>query len=139
KIDPTSGTVTEYPVPTPGSQPVGIAPGPDGNVWLTEAHGNRIGTIDPSGTITEYPIVPAPDDTGPLGSRAITPGPDGNLWFTVNTTNQIGSITTSGTVTEYPISTGSSQPYGITGSPKPHPSTMWFTENNGNKIGKIAV
>src|SRR5881409_2252723 len=34
----------EYPV-TRLSGPVGIAPGPDGNLWFTEVDGNRIGKI----------------------------------------------------------------------------------------------
>ena len=37
--------------------PLGIAAGPDGNLWFTEAAtGNRIGRITPTGTITEYPL-----------------------------------------------------------------------------------
>ena len=32
----TAGVITEYSVPTGGSQPLGVALGPDGNIWFTE-------------------------------------------------------------------------------------------------------
>lgn len=54
----TAGVFTEYPVPTPLSNPYGITAGPDGNVWFTEqasgpcqfgfcSHPNKIGRIVP--------------------------------------------------------------------------------------------
>ena len=50
-----SGTVTEFSTGiTPGSVPKSIAAGPDGNMWFTEAFGNRIGRITPTGTVTEF-------------------------------------------------------------------------------------
>jgi len=42
-----AGTVTEFPLPLPG-EPFGITAGPDGNVWFTEAFGNKIGRITTS-------------------------------------------------------------------------------------------
>jgi hypothetical protein len=48
-------TITEYAIPTGGSQPIGITAGPDGNLWFTELSGNKIGKITTSGTITEFP------------------------------------------------------------------------------------
>ena len=44
----TGGAVTEYIVPTPGSEPRGITAGPDGRVWFVEAHGNKVGALRPS-------------------------------------------------------------------------------------------
>ncbi len=81
-----SGTITEFPLPTGTILPVGIAAGPDGNLWFTE-FGGTIGRISPSGTITEFPL--------PSGSatRGIAAGPDGNLWFTESDGNNIGRIT----------------------------------------------
>ena len=43
----TDGIVTEYPIPTPNSQPVGIAAGPDGNLWFTESASGKIGRLVP--------------------------------------------------------------------------------------------
>jgi len=85
---PPAGTITEFPLPTPGSQPGVITAGPDGNLWFTEVDGNKIGRITPGGRISEFPL-PTP------GSQpgAITAGPDGNLWFTEVDGNKIGRIT----------------------------------------------
>src|SRR5579864_2260856 len=43
-------------VPTSGSVPTGIVTGPDGNVWFTEAHANKIGKLDTTNHITEFVI-----------------------------------------------------------------------------------
>ena len=86
-----SAQVTEFPVPTASSNPVGIASVPDGNLWFTEGQGNKIGKITTSGVITEFPIPTI--NSGPVG---ITAGPDGNLWFAEGQGNKIGRITTGG-------------------------------------------
>jgi len=41
----TAGSFTEYAIPTRGSGAAGIAAGPDGNLWFTEAMSNKIGRI----------------------------------------------------------------------------------------------
>jgi streptogramin lyase len=41
----TAGIVTEYPVTSPGSNPVGITVGPDGNIWFTENATDKIGVL----------------------------------------------------------------------------------------------
>ncbi len=69
----TSGVITEYPIPTPGSMPGAIVLGSDGNMWFSEPGVNRIGSITPTGEIAEYPT--------PGVSGDITLGPDGNIWF----------------------------------------------------------
>ena len=44
RISP-AGTVTEFALPTAGSQPVGIAAGPDGNLWFGELGQARLGRL----------------------------------------------------------------------------------------------
>ena len=127
----TAGTVTEYPIPTPDSQPVGITVDSHGNFWFTESHGNKIGEITQSGQITEY-TVPTPNSE----PEGITSGPDGNLWFTEFSGNKIGEITTNGQITEYSIPTANSEPENIIDGPD---GNLWFTEFNGNNIGKITT
>jgi streptogramin lyase len=156
----TSGTITEYPLQTPGSGPFGITTGPDGALWFTEDGGGEacgpstcvatapfpgIGRITTSGTITEYPL-PNPLDTPGM----IAVGPDGALWFTESGScaypnpnncvslapDKIGRITTSGALTEYPISTANAGTFGIAAGPD---GAMWFTESNNNEIGRITV
>src|SRR6266849_5962704 len=82
----TAGTITEFPVPTAGSNPGGITLGPDGKMWFTEQSGNKIGRITTSGVITEFGLT-CPVFCGPA---FITAGPDGNLWFAESPGNNIG-------------------------------------------------
>src|SRR5262249_35094440 len=70
-----AGVLTEFPVPTGGSEPMGIATGPDGNVWFTESVSQKVGRITKTGLVTEYPVPGA----GTLGAMAR--GADGTMWF----------------------------------------------------------
>jgi virginiamycin B lyase len=124
-------TITEFSIPTSGSQPFDITSGPDGALWFVEQGGNKIGRITTAGSITEF-SVPTPG-SGPSG---ITAGPDGALWFTELFGGKIGRITTSGTITEFTVPTSFSGPGGITTGPD---GALWFTQFNGNKIGRITT
>ena len=124
-----AGQITEFSVPTANSQPVGIAGGPDGNLWFTESGRNQIGRITLAGQITEFSVPTA--NSQPDGIAA---GPDGNLWFTENHGDQIGRITPAGQITEFPVPTASSYPFGIAGGPD---GNLWFTESGRNQIGRI--
>ena len=95
--------IVEYPLPLGGSAstPFQIIQGPDGNMWFSESFASYIGKIDPSGTVTEYPL------TAGRSSYGLAIGPDGNMWFTEDTfsgapTNRytVSKITPSGTLTE---------------------------------------
>ena len=127
----SSQTVTEFSSGlTAGSNPKGIAAGPDGNLWFTESTGNSIGKITPSGVITEFSNG-LDADSYPWG---ITSGPDGNIWFTVN--HGIGKIIpSSGSISVF--STGLadfSSPAEIT---RGADGNLWFTDYGTNAIGKI--
>jgi streptogramin lyase len=123
--------IVEFDVPTPGSQPLGIAPGPDGALWFTEKAGNKIGRMTPDGAVTEYSI-PTPGSD----PAWIAAGPDGALWFTEFSTsaNKVGRITTQGVITEFSLPLPNSYPLGITAGPD---GNVWFTEKGGHKIGRI--
>jgi hypothetical protein len=41
----TSGTITEFPLPTPRSAPQGVTSGPDGAIWFTEFNAGKIGRL----------------------------------------------------------------------------------------------
>jgi streptogramin lyase len=98
---PATGSVTEFMIPTAGGHPVGIAGGPDGNLWFTELDGNQIGRMTPSGAATEFPI-----PTANSAPEDIALGPDGNLWFTESLPTldfgdgTMGHVTPTGVVTE---------------------------------------
>src|SRR5258706_4683447 len=87
----TAGTITEFPIPTAGSQPEGITSGPDQALWFAEGGGDKIGRITTSGTITAFTLPTA--DSRPY---RITSGPDQALWFTEAQGNKIGRISTGG-------------------------------------------
>lgn len=71
-----------------GSQPRGIAAGPDGNFWFISNLGiGRIFTTD--GIATEFSAGLTPG----VGTRVITAGAEGNLWFTEPAVDRLGRIT----------------------------------------------
>jgi virginiamycin B lyase len=82
----TAGVVTEFATPTSPAVPLGIAAGPDGNLWFTENGARRIAQIAASGAITELNVLT-------FGPHGITAGSDGNLWFIERSSNRIGRLT----------------------------------------------
>ena len=124
----TSGTATNFGIPTANGHPARIALGADGNLWFTESFANRIGRITPGGTVTEFPI-----PTGNSDPTGIASGPDGNLWFTELNGNKIGRMTTAGVLTEFPIPTAAALPTAIAAGPD---GNLWFTEY-ASKIGRV--
>jgi streptogramin lyase len=111
----------------------GIAAGPDGNMWFTEAGGGgAIARITPQGQVTEF--TSGITQGAPQG---ITAGPDGNMWFTESGgVGAVGRITPQGQITEFTqgITSGNS-PAGITAGPD---GILWFTEDgDSGTIGRI--
>jgi virginiamycin B lyase len=99
----TSGSFTEYTIPTvpasPGEftpGPAGITAGPDGNLWFTDPFSNKVARVTTSGIFTEYSIPgtvqmsPALPTSGYPAS--ITAGPDGNIWFTEAWGNKVAKV-----------------------------------------------
>lgn len=108
RLDPATGQITMYPVPTPDSWPLGITAGPDGALWITERSADKVARMTTDGTFTEWNL------TSGANPQRIVAGPDGAIWFTELRGGQIGRISTSGTLTETPIAGG---PVGITVGP----------------------
>lgn len=123
----SSGTFTEFKLPTPNSFPGDITTGSDGNMWFTEQAVGRLGRITPSGVITEFAGVGNPG--------SIAAGPDGNIWISDAFSPEITRV----------IPVGSNQ-IDITVFPTPSTPTMirpgnannlLFTEFSANKIASI--
>src|SRR5438105_12422164 len=140
-----AGVLTEYPVPTAGSYPVGIITGPDGAIWFAEEYGNNLGRLDMATLkITEYPTAwTRPDNFG----RPYTPspyklaiGPDSNLWLTARNSNQLASFNLSTkTFTAFdlpgPVSlSGGGNPAGVVAGPDHNP---WVAEAGTNEVLKV--
>ena len=124
--------ITEFPMPSSGSYPYGIAVGPDGNLWFTETIANRLGRITTNGVITEFTLPPAAQSV-----RGIAAGGDGRLWFCAYGSGQIGAMTTNGVTTLYTIPRAANEPFKL-----PQYITrgsgmgMWYTDL-GYRIGRI--
>jgi streptogramin lyase len=128
-IRPTPpGVVTEYPVPTAGSSPTGIALGPDRNLWFTEYSGNNVARMTTAGAVTEFAI-----PTAQAKPEGITAGPDGALWFAESGIGKVARFSGSGTITEFPTHSASTAPWGIAAGPD---GNVWFTENASRQVGR---
>ncbi len=131
----TNGVITNFPLPGVNEGPAGITLGPDNRPWFAELYVNKIGTLDATNGLHEYPIgFPAPNTNSyPFHVAA---GPDGNLWFTENISGKLGRMTTAGvTLPEFQLSTNC-QPFDIIAGPD---GAMWFTEANANIVGRITT
>jgi streptogramin lyase len=114
---------------TPGVGLYGIASGPDGNLWFTEATLGGLGRITPAAVITEFTA------GFPTGEpRGIVTGPDGNLWVAMaGGAGAIAKVTQSGEVTEYPVPTaGDPTDIAVGGD-----NNLWYTDPAANLIGRI--
>jgi virginiamycin B lyase len=88
RVNLTTFAITQWSVPTAGSQPVGITTGGDGNLYFTERTGNKVGILPVGGgSIVEYPL-----PTASALPDKITLGPDGNLWFTEHSSSELGRL-----------------------------------------------
>lgn len=128
-LDPETGTVKEYPTPTPGSGPHGIIVAPDGEVWYTGNAKGLIGRLDPrTGKITEFKIDGARDPHTPLWL-------DGKLWFTAQQANKYGVLDPgTGAAMLYDSPVPRSKPYGLQRAPD---GTLWMALFGTNKLGHL--
>ncbi len=98
RLTPT-GELAEFDLPREGGHPIRLTTGPDGNVWFTEAFGQRVARIAPNGQIQGFPLSPSsrPYD--------IAAGFDGALWFMEEKGDfpVLARITTAGAITEFPL------------------------------------
>lgn len=59
KID-GSGIITEYPIPTQGGGPYGIAAASNGTIWFTEFNSHEVGRMRTNGNVREFAVPFAP-------------------------------------------------------------------------------
>ena len=131
-------TITEFPIPSAGLLPAGIAAGPDGALWFAAGIGSpaKMGRIATDGTVTEFPLTAEGANPVSFGNvNSVTTGPDGALWFTTSS-HLIGRLTTTGTVTAFTTPNADAATLGITTGPD---GALWFTEGIGGAVGRIAT
>ena len=123
ELNPTTGVITEYPVPETNTAAIHSAvPAPDGSVWLTEQGTNKIGRWDPeTKKITEFQ-----DD---WGKHTIRIGTDGQVWSTGGLNRFDPKYQTFTHIGEVPSA------YGISVDPV---GNVWFAELRADgRIGKV--
>jgi virginiamycin B lyase len=123
ELNPTTGVITEYPVPETRTAAIHSAvPAPDGSVWLTEQGTDKIGRWDPkTKQITEFP-----DDWGKHTARI---GVDGRVWSTGGLNVYDPKYETFTHITDVPSA------YGIA---LDKDGNAWFAElRKDGRIGKV--
>jgi streptogramin lyase len=117
--------------------PVAIAAGPDGNLWVgaNENFTASIVRVTPAGVMTSYPVGGADD------ILSLIVGPDGQLWFTTGTTTieKVGSISTSGVVQQYsppPVGATQRSTQGLTVGAD---GNLWFVDNANGSVDPVSV
>jgi uncharacterized repeat protein (TIGR01451 family) len=88
----TTGLITEYPVPTTNSYPIGIAVGSDGAIWFTETNTGKIGRIATG--YTDPPVL-----TVSVSHIGYFTPPQQGATYTVTVSNLAGTGATNGMVT----------------------------------------
>ena len=139
----TSGTPTppptpppvvsaQYPIPTASSNPMGIALGSDGNIWITEFSKAKVAQLVANGSISEN-VTPT-RKSEPYG-MASGPGPNVNVWFAESAVGKVGQITTTGPpYTEYTFPVPNTKPTNITLGAD---GNMWVTDPGTNSVWRI--
>jgi streptogramin lyase len=125
RYDLSTGTFTEFLLPTSFSFPGDITTGADGNMWFTEQAVGKFGRITPSGVITEFTGVDSPG--------SITAGPDGNIWITSAFVSEIARVTPTIDITLFPT------PSTPTQIRPGNQNNLLFTEISANKIASITT
>jgi virginiamycin B lyase len=88
KLDPTTGEITEYDLPSPAFEPYELCVDNEDAVWVAGFLSNTLARFDrATGTFVEYPI-PTPRSE----IRKMTPDPKGGVWFAQSHTDTIGHI-----------------------------------------------
>ena len=128
----TGGAITEYPLGSNTTLPVGMALDPSHTgVWFTLYGANALGLMLPNGSIASQFTIPTPNSR-PI---SIVAGPDGALWFAEYGAAKIGRMTTGGQFSEYSLAPGA-QPNAITTGVD---GNLWFVEYGANKVGRITM
>ena len=126
-----SGTVTEFPTPTPSAALDDIV-SQGGFLWVAETNLSKIAKCDTNGNVlAEYPIMIGTSST----TIWLAAGPDGNIWYTDSSNDRVGRMTPAGVSMAFAAASGSSPLRIITGPD----GNLWFTEFAGSRISKITT
>jgi virginiamycin B lyase len=133
----SSGKITEWQTPSPGSRPIAVAPAVarrDCRIWYSEEAGQHYGVLDVdprtgrTKRIADYPLLEPADQ---LASLAFDGG--GELWLQHNTPDVFGRAGAKREAPGHlPIPTKDAIMHRVILGPGGH---MWFTELGSDKVG----
>jgi virginiamycin B lyase len=136
-LDPGTGEITRYEVPSPRGAdeswhpvPYGLRMGPDGTVWGTELAGNRLLKLVPERGEVEVFEMPTPDS----GPRRLDVAPDGIVWipeFAVGKLARFDPKTNE--FKEYELPDPNSLPYCVRVNRET--GRVWLTEAGADAMG----
>ena len=110
RIDPTTGAMEEFPLPS-GAMPHTVTLDAKGGVWYTGNRNGTVGRLDPdNGEVTAYDM-PDPAARDPHTAEFDR---DGILWFSLQQSNMVGRLDpASGEIRLATMPTEDSRPYGV--------------------------
>ena len=134
RLDPATGRITSYPVPS-AAGPVGLVAlaggGANGSLWFGQA--GKIGRIATgSGAVTMFDAAAA---NTPGGEGVAVSPLDKAVWFTESRAGKLGRMTPRGDLTEIPVPRADA---GLTRIAVDATGRVWFTEASANRIGRLA-
>lgn len=130
-LNPATGTLTRWAIPTPGSSPEGLDLAPDGSLWFGEDTGLKIGRLDPlTGTISEWAV------PSPTGLRfSVHAQSSTAIWFTETGSDKVARLDmTSNQITEWTVPAAGSEPFGLT---EDAAGLIWFGLDNAYNLGRL--
>jgi virginiamycin B lyase len=144
---PIEASITEWPLPTPGSRPHDPAVAPDGSIWYTGQAGSMLGRLDPAtGQFREYPLkAPAAAESAEenprwlpygVGPHGLIADASGDIWFTAQLAGYVGRLDpeTGETTAFHMPDPAARDPHTPIFDQK---GTLWFTLQNSDMVGRI--
>ena len=134
RVDPSTGEITKFELPTPDSRPRRLTTDAAGNIWANTLSEGKLVKLDyRTEEMTEY----SPPTTGP--GQGIDVDTERNLvWFGEYGAVQIGRLDPSTRAfVEFPLTNANAQPWIIQADPS-NRNRVWWNSRNG-RIGYIEL
>jgi len=132
RLNPGTGEVRHYDIPTPNCGPAGLAVDMrSGRVWFTESYADRVGVLDPkTGGIFEYKM--SDTSTGLVsGPAGLALDSQGGVWFT-KLEGKLGHLSAgSDRIETIDVPVEAKRPAGITVAPG---GKVWVAALDGNLL-----
>jgi virginiamycin B lyase len=129
RLDPATGAMRQFPLPSRGGQPEALAVGADGALWGTEVAANRVFRMTTGGKVREFPIPTA--RSLPVG---IAVGRGGNLWVSEWGTGKLLRIAPSGKMREFALDGRRAGPFGLVRAPD---GNVWVTLRGSDAVAAV--